>query len=152
MIVKEVMNTAVETCAPDSDLVAVVKVMHDRGCGFVPVVDSQGVVVGVVTDRDICLAAGTRHRPLDRMSAGETMSHPVYSCFPDENDKAVLGAMAKHRVRRLPVLDKSGHLQGVLSMDDVVHAPHRRGAATAEEIIAALKAISAERPVEAATA
>jgi predicted transcriptional regulator len=104
----------------------------------------------VITDRDICLASGTKHRLLGRVSVKETMSHPVFSCFPDENVKVVLATMAKHRVRRLPVLNKTGHLQGVLSIDDVVHAPQRRGAATADEIVAALKGIYAARPIESA--
>jgi CBS domain-containing protein len=152
MNVKEIMKTDVGTCAPDSDLGEVVKIMRERDCGFLPVVDSHGIVVGVITDRDVCLAGGTRHRPLARVSAKETMSHPVFSCFADENVKTVLVTMGKHRVRRLPVLNASGHLQGVLSMDDVVEASNRRGAPTAETIVAALKAIYANRPVEAVTA
>ena len=69
MIVKEVMNTAVATCAPTSDLASVVAVMRERDCGFLPVVDRQGIVVGVVTDRDVCMAAGARPRPLARVSS-----------------------------------------------------------------------------------
>jgi CBS domain-containing protein len=80
------------------------------------------------------------------------MSHPVFSCFADENVKTVLVTMGRHRVRRLPVLNKTGHLAGVLSMDDIVQAPHKRGAPTPEDIVAALKAIYAHRRVEAATA
>ena len=63
MTVKAIMKTDVATCAPDSDLGAVVTIMRDCDCGFLPVVDSHGIVVGVVTDRDVCLAAGTKHRP-----------------------------------------------------------------------------------------
>jgi CBS domain-containing protein len=148
MTVKELMKTDVAACAPDSDFGTVVTIMRDRGCGFLPVVDSHGIVVGVVTDRDVCLAAGTTHRPLARVSVQETMSHPVFSCFADENVKTVLVTMAKHRTRRLPVLNKNGHLQGVLSMDDIVQAPHRRGGPTADDIVAALKAIYAHRAVE----
>ena len=151
MTVKELMKTDVATCAPDSDLGAVVTIMRDRDCGFLPVVDTHGIVVGVVTDRDVCVAAGTKHRPLARVSVHETMSHPVFSCFADENVKTVLVTMAKHRSRRLPVLNKSGHLQGVLSMDDIAQAPHRRGGPTADDIVAALKAIYAPRAIEVVT-
>jgi CBS domain-containing protein len=152
MTVKDIMSKAVATCAPETDLASVIETMRERDCGFLPVVDSHGVVVGVVTDRDVCLAGGTDHRPLARMSVKETMSRPVFSCFPDENVKVVLATMAKHRVRRLPVLNKSGRLQGVLSIDDIVQAPPRRGAPTAEEIVAALKGIYVHRTVEAVTA
>lgn len=150
MTVKEVMNTAVATCAPDSDLNSVIEAMRQHDCGFLPVVDSHGIVVGVITDRDICLTGTTKHRQLARVSVKETMSHPVFSCFADENVKTVLVTMAKHRVRRLPVLSKGGHLEGVLSIDDIVQSPSRRGAPTAEDIVAALKAIYARRVVEAA--
>ena len=150
MTVKEVMNTAVAACAPASDLNSVIETMREHDCGFVPVVDSHGIVVGVITDRDVCIAGTTKHRPLARVSVKETMSHPVFSCFADENVKTVLVTMAKHRVRRLPVLNKNGHLEGVLSLDDIVQSPSRRGAPTAEDIVAALKAIYARRAVEAA--
>ncbi len=152
MIVKDIMNKAVATCAPETDLASVIETMRAHDCGFLPVVDSHGIVVGVVTDRDVCLASGAKPRPLARVSVKETMSHPVFSCFPDENVKVVLATMAKHRVRRLPVLNKSGHLQGVLSIDDIVQAPPRRGAPTAEEIVAALKGVYVHRSVEAVTA
>lgn len=152
MTVKEVMNTAVATCAPDSDLGSVIDIMRQHDCGFLPVVDSHGIVVGVVTDRDVCIASGAKHRLLARVLAKETMSHPVFSCFADENLKRVLTTMAKHRVRRLPVLNKSGHLEGVLSIDDIVHAPPRRGVPTAEDIVTALKTIYTRRAVEAVTA
>jgi len=148
MIVKELMNTHVATCAPDTDLGQVVATMHERDCGFLPVVDSHGIVVGVVTDRDVSLAAGMKQRLLNRLAAKEAMSFPVVSCFPDENVKAVLATMAKHRVRRLPVLNRSGHLEGVLSMDDVVLAPHRRGGPTADDVFAALREICAPRAIE----
>ena len=152
MIVKDVMKTAVAACAPDGDLETAVRIMRDRDCGFLPVVDSHGVVVGVVTDRDVCMAAGTRHRPLARVSVDETMCRPVFSCFADETVQTVLVTMAKHRVRRLPVLNKTGHLEGVLSIDDIVQALNRRGSPTAEDIVAALKGIYTRRAVEGVTA
>ena len=152
MFVKDVMKKAVATCAPESDLASVIETMRVRDCGFLPVVDSNGIIIGVVTDRDVCMAAGTTLRPLARVSVKDAMSHPVFSCFPDENVKTVLATMAKHRVRRLPVLNKSGHLEGVLSIDDIAQAPPRRGGPTAEEIVAALKGIYTHRTIEAVTA
>ena len=81
-----------------------------------------------------------------------TMSHPVFSCFPDENLETMLVAMAKHRVGRLPVLNKTGHLEACMSIDDLVKAPCRRAAPTPADIVTTLKAIYADRPVEAVTA
>ena len=152
MTVKDLMNTDVATCAPDNGLDSVIDIMREHDCGFLPVVDSHGIIVGVVTDRDVCLAGGTKRHSLSRISVKETMSHPVFSCFPEENIKVVLTTMAKHRVRRLPVLNKTGHLLGVLSIDDIVHAQPRRGAPTAEDIVAALRGIYAHRTVQVVTA
>jgi CBS domain-containing protein len=152
MTVKEIMKKDVATCTPIDTVAAAIKAMRDRNCGFVPVVDSHGVVVGVVTDRDLCFALATEERQAGRVGIKDAMSHPVFSCFADENLKVVLATMTKHHVRRLPVLDKSGHLHGVISIDDIVQAPHRRGAPTTEEIVDALKGIAAPRPIEMALA
>lgn len=153
MTIKEIMKTDVATCAPTDDVATAGKIMHERKCGFVPVVDSHGSVVGVVTDRDLCIATATeKHRTAEHIAVKDAMSHPVFSCFPDENLNVVLATMAKHHVRRLPVLDKNGHLQGVLSIDDIVQTHRRRGAPTAEEIVDAIKEICAPRPIEVAVA
>jgi CBS domain-containing protein len=152
MIVSEIMKTGVATCAPMDTLATAGRVMHERRCGFVPVVDSEGAVVGVLTDRDLCLAAAEAHRSMAHMAVKEVMSHPVFGCFPAENIKTILVTMAKHHVRRLPVLDNHGHLQGVLSIDDIVQAPNQRGSATAEDIVQALKGICAPRAIEAVPA
>jgi CBS domain-containing protein len=152
MTVKEMMTKDVGTCAPENDLAVAAKIMWDHDCGFVPVVDSHGVVAGVMTDRDICRAVAGTHRTLERIAVRDVMSHPVFSCFADENLKTVLVTMAKRRVRRLPVLDTSGHLQGVLSIDDVVLAPRQPGAPTSADIVDAFRAICGPRPVEAVSA
>ena len=151
MTVKEIMKKDVATCTAADDMATVVKIMYERKCGCVPVVDSHGSVVGIVTDRDLCIATATRkHRTAEHIAVKDAMSHPVVSCFPDENLKVVLATMAKHHVRRLPVLDTHGHLQGVLSIDDIVQTHRRRGAPTAEEVVDAFKGICAPRPIEAA--
>ena len=153
MTVKEIMKKDVATCTPKDDVATAVKIMYERKCGFVPVVDSHGSVVGVVTDRDLSIATATeKRRTAEHIAVKDAMSHPVFSCFPEENLKVVLATMAKHHVRRLPVLDKHGHLQGVLSIDDIVQTHRRRGAPTAEEIVDAFKGIYAPRPIETVVA
>ena len=149
MTVKEIMRKDVATCTPNDDVATAVKIMYDHKCGFVPIVDSHGLVVGVVTDRDLSIAAATKkHRTAEHIAVKDAMSHPVFSCFPEENLKVVLATMATHHVRRLPVLDTHGHLQGVLSIDDIVQVPRQRGTPTAEEIVDAFKGICARRPIE----
>ena len=149
MTVKDIMSKDVGVCAPAADLAAAARVMSERDCGFLPVVDAHGQVVGVVTDRDICKTAAGSARALGHIAVSEAMSRPVVACFADENPKAVLATMGKHQVRRLPVLDKTGHLQGVVSIDDAVLASGRRGAPTGDEVVSALKGICTRRIVAA---
>lgn len=153
MTVKEIMKKDVGTCSPTDNVATAVKIMQDHQCGFLPVVDSHSSITGVVTDRDLCLAVATgKVRPADHVPVRAAMSHPVFSCLPGENLKVALGTMARHHIRRLPVIDDHGHLEGVLSVDDIVLAPRRRGSPTAEEIVDAFKAICAPHAVEVATA
>jgi CBS domain-containing protein len=152
MLVNEIMRTPAAICTTNDSVTLAARIMREHKCGFVPVVDSRGAVVGAVTDRDVCLIVGDKYRIMPHVSVQEAMSRPVFSCHADENVKATLATMAKHHVRRLPVLDDYGHLQGVLSIDDVVHAPRRRGAPTADDIVDALKGISSPRAIEAVPA
>jgi CBS domain-containing protein len=150
MTVNEIMKKDVATCTISDDLAAACAIMRERKCGFVPVIDHRGIVVGVVTDRDVCLyLAGATTRSVEHLAVKDVMSTPVFGCFPDENLKVVLATMANRRVRRLTVLDRHGRLQGVLSVDDIVQVPRHHGAPTAEEIVDALKLIGCP-PVETA--
>lgn len=141
MNIEQVMTKPPVTCRPSDDLRSVARSMASHHCGFVPVVDAEGNLCGVLTDRDICLAVAAFERPADRVAVKDAMTHPVRSCLPDTHVKSALATMAKFRVRRLPVIDKHGRLQAVVSLDDIVQAPAERGTATAEEIVAALKEI-----------
>ena len=153
MTVKEIMKKDVASCTTNDDMTTAVMIMRDHECGFVPVVGSHGLVVGVVTDRDLSSAAASeKHRLAEHIAVFYAMSQPVFSCVPDENLKEALATMATHHVRRLPVLDKDGHLQGVLSIDDIVQVPGRRGTPTAEEIVDAFKGIGAPRAIVTAIA
>jgi CBS domain-containing protein len=151
MLVNEIMKKPPATCAVNDTVTQAARIMHDHRCGFVPVVDSQGSVIGVITDRDVCLAVGDKKRAMAHVPVQDVMSHPAFSCFEDENLKVTLGTMARRHVRRLPVLDKHGHLQGIVSIDDVIQAPSKRGSPSAEEMLAALKGITVAKPIEVAS-
>ena len=73
MQVQQIMTTDVVTCRPDTNLAVVAKLMWDRDCGFVPVIDAAGRVAGVITDRDICIASATRRLLPDQITAAKAM-------------------------------------------------------------------------------
>jgi CBS domain-containing protein len=120
MRVRNVMKKDVKFCPPEATLADVAKVMAKNDCGVVPIVDAQKRVVGMVTDRDVCLEVGTKDRLPSRVSVREIMKRRVYGCGPDEEIQAALEQMRNRKVRRLPVLDENGRLCGILSLDDVV--------------------------------
>ena len=133
MKVKDVMTKNVRTCGLDSDLSAVAGMMWVRDCGVIPVLDN-GEVIGVITDRDICIAAGSKNREPSMITVSEVMTRQVYSCQPDADIREALGIMRAKQVRRLPVIDANGKLWGILSLNDV--AIKARNARKPEELSA----------------
>jgi len=120
MKVNEVMTGTPYYCQPETNLGSATELMWNANCGFLPVEGADGKVVGVVTDRDISIALGTRNRVAGDVLVGEVMSGKLYSCGPDDDIHIALQTMKESRVRRLPVLAKNGSLIGVVSMDDVL--------------------------------
>ena len=79
---------------------------------------ASGKVVGVITDRDICIAVGTRYCLPGDLTVREVMSNRLFACSPDCSVHAILRIMEDGGVRRLPVIADDGSLVGVISMDD----------------------------------
>jgi len=133
MNVQAVMTRNVKFVGSNATLADAARVMAQNNVGIVPVVDGEKKVLGMVTDRDICLAMATATRLPNQILVEKMMSRRVFSCGPDEDLDSALETMQARKVRRLPVLDSEGRLQGILSMDDVVvHAETRTGAKTPE--------------------
>jgi CBS domain-containing protein len=129
MNVQAVMTRNVKFAGINATLADAARVMAQNNVGIVPIVDPEKKVLGMITDRDICLAMATATRLASQISVEKIMSRRVFSCGPDENLDSALRTMQSKKVRRLPVLDGDGRLQGILSMDDVVvHAEIKPGA------------------------
>jgi len=120
MKVTDVMAKPPAFCSPQTNLAAAVEILWRQNCGILPIVDSKEKVVGLVTDRDICVALGTRNRLPSEITVSEVASGKVIACKPDDDLRGALATMAQAKVRRLPVIDGAGKLQGILSIDDVV--------------------------------
>jgi CBS domain-containing protein len=120
MKIKDVMTKTPAFCNPETNLGAAVETMWNRNCGFLPVVDAQRHVVGVVTDRDIAIAVGTQNRFPGEITVGEIATRKVHSSRPEYDIHMALDTMAENKVRRLVVVNEQNQFEGVLSMDDVV--------------------------------
>ena len=119
MRVSDIMCRPVISCTEDTNVSSAGRMMGENDCGFLPVVRA-GRVVGVVTDRDICVAIGRRRRPPSEFLVREIMSKDVAACTTTDVVGSALSTMAQRQVRRLPVLDSKGALVGILSLDDLV--------------------------------
>jgi len=150
MKVQEVMTQDVKSCRPETNLAEAATILWDNDCGLLPVVDEAGKVVGVISDRDICMAVATKGRLASEITVQEVFNtRPVYSCTLDDQLPGALRIMQQHQVRRLPIVDRAGTLQGILSINDVILAANKgRGkqqGVSSEEAISTLQAICEHR-------
>jgi len=147
MKVEKLMSSRPAFCRADSTLAVVVTTMRDRKCGFVPIVDAAGHVVGVVTARDAVIALAAVDRRPSEMPATEAMTAPVLTCQPTETVLSALQRMGEAHVRRLAVVNDQGALVGVLSISDIVpRAQNVRAGVdrvSYEQVMDALKGICA---------
>ena len=134
MKVKDVMAATPASCSAETNVGAAVEILWNRNCGILPIVDAQQKVIGVVTDRDLCIALATRNRLAGEITVGDVASGKVFACKSNDDIHAALATMANAKVRRLPVISASGRLEGMLSMDDVVFHSETRIAARASEL------------------
>jgi len=156
MEVRTLMTSDPNCCVIDQSANDAARIMWERDCGVVPVLDEQGKVAGVVTDRDICMAAYFQGEPLSRISLADIMSREPCCCSPSDDVADAERMMRERQIRRLPVVDEAGTLVGMLSLGDVAQtvksngngAPKRRanGAAeTDQELLATVAAVSTPR-------
>jgi CBS domain-containing protein len=120
MKVKEVMMMTPYACHPETNLGAATELMWKGNCGFLPVLESSGRIKGVITDRDICVALGTRNTPAGSVTVGDVMHGKLFTCMPEDDVHVGLQVMREGHVRRLPVINAGGKLVGVLSLHDIV--------------------------------
>ena len=120
MNTEEIMTRNVKYCWPETSLSEAAALMWDHDCGALPVVDGERKVIGMITDRDIAIAAATKGRLATDINVGEVMSGNVYACVLNEDVSSALKTMSRERVRRLPVIEANGKLAGILSINDIV--------------------------------
>jgi CBS-domain-containing membrane protein len=134
MRVRDIMTRDVVSCRKETDIGTAARLMLKGGFGTLPVIDARHKLAGIITDRDIAMAAATRQRNASHIAVEEAMSEDVRSCFEEDDLRAALKQMEEGRVRRLPVLGASGQLAGILSIDDIMQRAldEPRGISSAE--------------------
>lgn len=119
MKVKDVMTPNPKAIWLTESLVDAAQMMWENDCGVLPVIkDSR--VVGLITDRDVCMATAIMQTNPAAISVEEVMTGRVYAVKADDDIDQALREMQENKVRRLPVVSAEGELEGILSMNDIV--------------------------------
>ena len=146
MKVKDLMTSEVTSCDLNASLADAAKAMWDHDCGVLPVLKDGKELVGVITDRDICMASAMRDSNPSQISVEESITGEVFSTTSDTDLQKALDTMGQHQVHRLPVVDSQGQLIGILSMNNVIQCFDRKGMdLTPKKIVEAFKSIGTQR-------
>lgn len=121
MLVRHIMTRRAKACGAGHSLSRAAQIMWEEECGFVPVVDADGRPIGVVTDRDICMAAYTQGTALSESSIESVGPREPITVDENEGVRAAAQLMGLRQVRRLIVTGASGRMVGVLSIHDLAH-------------------------------
>lgn len=123
--VQQLMSHQVCVCRPDDSLEKAARLMWEHDIGAVVVVNDACRAVAMLTDRDACMAAYTKGRPLFAIPVREAMSKGVFTVRAEQLIEQAQVVMREHQVRRVPVTDADGRLIGILSQNDLVYEAAR---------------------------
>jgi CBS domain-containing protein len=116
--IREVMTADPLTVPVHTSIAQVARIMRDRGTGDVLVTDGRGILIGIVTDRDIVTRAVATGYDLHLTSVEQIATPAPVAVQPDTDPALAVALMREHAIRRLPVMD-AGAIVGVVSLGDL---------------------------------
>ncbi len=119
MQVQDLMTHPAVTCRPSDSLDRAARLMYQNDYGAIPVVYDDGRLAGIITDRDIAIAAHIRGGSLRSISVSSAMTKDIIACAPDESIRDIEHLMSSKQIRRVPVVDDSDRPMGMLSLNDI---------------------------------
>ena len=120
MKVRDVMTKQITICRTETNLASASALMWDNNCGALPVLTDNGELAGVLTDRDICIALGTRNARASDLTVRDVVAASPLSCQSSDDILTALLMMQQAKLRFLSVVNDAGVLEGMLSIDDIV--------------------------------
>ena len=136
MKVKEIMSANVETVKPTSSLRATARTLSNLNVGALPVVDEEGKLVGIITDRDVSVHAIAIGREPQSTDVQTVMTKQVFTCKADQSLAEAAKIMEQHNIRRLAVVNENGEVVGILTVDDIAQVSHELAGGVLEAAIA----------------
>ena len=153
MKIREVMTPEPKAIWLTESLADAAQLMWENDCGVLPVIKDGRKIVGVITDRDICMAAAMKQSNPAEISVEEVMTGQVYSVNPEDDVVQALQAMQEHKIRRLPVVSAEGELEGILSLIDIALKASESNGIDYGDFVRTFQAIGQHTlPVQAAVA
>lgn len=136
MRVDQIMTKQAKWCTPDDTLDRAAQLMWNSDCGCLPVCAADGVnrVIGVVTDRDICMSAVFQGKALHELRVANAMARVLKACRPSDSLADAEKFMSETRIRRLPVADDQGSLVGIIALADLAREAVREHPAGKSDI------------------
>lgn len=132
----QIMTRHVVSCRPDTTLAEAAQLLWEHDCGCLPVCADNGRirVAGVITDRDICMSALFKGKPLYELRVSDAMSRQLQVCHPGDSLTDAEKTMSRAQVRRLPVVDKHGALVGMIALADLARAAARQNTMPKQDV------------------
>ncbi|MGO9545015.1 MAG: CBS domain-containing protein [Rhodomicrobium sp.] len=124
MKVKRAMHKGAMWISPETPLLEVAKTMQEHDIGALPVGENDRLI-GMVTDRDIVCRAVAKGGNLAKMTARDVMTKGISWCREEHDIEEALELMQRNKIRRLPVINESKRMVGILSLGDITHAAPR---------------------------
>ncbi len=119
MRARELMSCPAVTCHVNDTLSVAAHLMWERDCGAIAVVNDEGRLTSMITDRDVCMAAYTQGKPLEDMLVSTAMARNLVCASADQTTEELERMMGKHQIRRIPIVDEAGTPVGIVSMADL---------------------------------
>jgi CBS domain-containing protein len=119
--IREVMTKNPRSLESGSSAIDAARLMRDQDVGIVPVVEGEKLI-GTVTDRDIATRVVAEGKSPESTTVGEIASRELVTIDPQQDLDEALRLMARHQVRRLPVVEEDGKLVGIVAQADIARS------------------------------
>jgi CBS domain-containing protein len=122
MNIKDVMTTNPSYCVPGDSSTRAARIMKDKNVGIVPIIqsDADHKLIGVVTDRDLCLAVVAQNVQPDTVKIQQCMTTEIVTVRPDDEVQKAMALMSENQVRRIPVVNQDDVLEGMVATADIL--------------------------------
>jgi len=132
--IRDVMTPDPKSLGPGSNAIEAARLMRDADTGIIPIVEGDKLI-GTVTDRDIALRVVAEGKDPETTTVGEIASRDLVTIDPQQDLDEALRLMARHQVRRLPVVEEDGKLVGIVAQKDIAqHATDEQTVDVVEDI------------------